>query len=221
MKVDKDAMAKIFRAPIDLVSEMERDSKSFREHNKENQSSLNTGKIPVQESFAPTSNVPSIAFNNLMSNLTRHIARGLVELPSYVNIKEVNHPLAIRIAYESGNEFLLRLEKVSSKQISTSEFHNVIAPLLNQRMSTIQFNAQQESISAFLDYLHDYQVICFNYQCANEQDCYELQMRLDKLEREYIVSCSEISVFLNYINFFSFRDYGCYVDLLFTCNSCC
>ena len=45
MKVDKDAMAKIFRAPIDLVSEMERDSKSFREHNKENQSSLNTGKI--------------------------------------------------------------------------------------------------------------------------------------------------------------------------------
>ena len=88
-------------------------------------------------------------------------------------------------------------------------------------MSTIQFNAQQESISAFLDYLHDYQVICFNYQCANAQDCYELQMRLDKLEHEYIASCSEISVFLNYINFFAFRDYGCYVDLLFTCNSCC
>ena len=47
MKVDKDAMAKIFRAPIDLVSEMERDSKSFREHNKENQSSLNLSLIHI------------------------------------------------------------------------------------------------------------------------------------------------------------------------------
>lgn len=221
MKVDKDAIAKIFRAPIALVSEMEQDSQNFRAHNKENQSSLNTGKIPVQESFAPTSNVPSVAFNNLMSNLTRHIARGLVELPSYVNIKEVNHPLAIRIAYETANKYLLRLEKVSSKQISTSEFHNVIAPLLNQRMSTIQFNAQQESISAFLDYLHDYQTLWFIFQGANEREYIEFQMRLDKLEREYIASCSEISVFLNYINFYGFRDYGCYVDLLFTCNSCC
>lgn len=212
----KNTMNEIINAPIKLLKEMEQDSKEFKDKNKDNNSSLNTGEIPVQESPIPTNCNTAIIYNNLMSNLTRHIYRGLVDLPSYVNIKDIKHPLAVRIAHINTNNFCIRLEKRSSEHITASQFHNIIMPLLNQRMESVRFNAQQEWQTAYIDYLKDYQTLCFIFQGANEHEYYNFQSRFDSLEREYNASCSEISVFLNQISFFGYKDFDCWVDLYFT-----
>lgn len=209
-------MNEIINAPIKLLKEMEQDSKEFKDKNKDNNSSLNTGEIPVQESPIPTNCNTAIIYNNLMSNLTRHIYRGLVDLPSYVNIKDIKHPLAVRIAHINTNNFCIRLEKRSSEHITASQFHNIIMPLLNQRMESVRFNAQQEWQTAYIDYLKDYQTLCFIFQGANEHEYYNFQSRFDSLEREYNASCSEISVFLNQISFYGYKDFDCWVDLYFT-----
>lgn len=209
-------MNEIINAPIKLLKEMEQDSKEFKDKNKDNNSSLNTGEIPVQESPIPTNCNTAIIYNNLMSNLTRHIYRGLVDLPSYVNIKNIKHPLAVRIAHINTNNFCIRLEKRSSEHITASQFHNIIMPLLNQRMESVRFNAQQEWQTAYIDYLKDYQTLCFIFQGANEHEYYNFQSRFDSLEREYNASCSEISVFLNQISFYGYKDFDCWVDLYFT-----
>lgn len=209
-------MKEIINAPIKLLKEMEQDSKEFKDKNKDNNSSLNTGEIPVQESPIPTNCNTAIIYNNLMSNLTRHIYRGLVDLPSYVNIKDIKHPLAVRIAHINTNNFCIRLEKRSSEHITASQFHNIIMPLLNQRMESVRFNAQQEWQTAYIDYLKDYQTLCFIFQGANEHEYYNFQSRFDSLEREYNASCSEISVFLNQISFYGYKDFDCWVDLYFT-----
>lgn len=212
----KNTMNEIINAPIKLLKEMEQDSKEFKDKNKDNNSSLNTGEIPVQESPIPTNCNTAIIYNNLMSNLTRHIYRGLVDLPSYVNIKDIKHPLAVRIAHINTNNFCIRLEKRSSEHITASQFHNIIMPLLNQRMESVRFNAQQEWQTAYIDYLKDYQTLCFIFQGANEHEYYNFQSRFDSLEREYNASCSEISVFLNQISFYGYKDFDCWVDLYFT-----
>lgn len=212
----KNTMNEILNAPIKLLKEMEQDSKEFKDKNKDNNSSLNTGEIPVQESPIPTNCNTAIIYNNLMSNLTRHIYRGLVDLPSYVNIKDIKHPLAVRIAHINTNNFCIRLEKRSSEHITASQFHNIIMPLLNQRMESVRFNAQQEWQTAYIDYLKDYQTLCFIFQGANEHEYYNFQTRFDSLEREYNASCSEISVFLNQISFYGYKDFDCWVDLYFT-----
>lgn len=212
----KNTMNEIINAPIKLLKEMEQDSKEFKDKNKDNISSLNTGEIPVQESPIPTNCNTAIIYNNLMSNLTRHIYRGLVDLPSYVNIKDIKHPLAVRIAHINTNNFCIRLEKRSSEHITASQFHNIIMPLLNQRMESVRFNAQQEWQTAYIDYLKDYQTLCFIFQGANEHEYYNFQSRFDSLEREYNASCSEISVFLNQISFYGYKDFDCWVDLYFT-----
>lgn len=212
----KNTMNEIINAPIKLLKEMEQDSKEFKDKNKDNNSSLNTGEIPVQESPIPTNCNTAIIYNNLMSNLTRHIYRGLVDLPSYVNIKNIKHPLAVRIAHINTNNFCIRLEKRSSEHITASQFHNIIMPLLNQRMESVRFNAQQEWQTAYIDYLKDYQTLCFIFQGANEHEYYNFQSRFDSLEREYNASCSEISVFLNQISFYGYKDFDCWVDLYFT-----
>lgn len=209
-------MNEIINAPIKLLKEMEQDSKEFKDKNKDNNSSLNTGEIPVQESPIPTNCNTAIIYNNLMSNLTRHIYRGLVDLPSYVNIKDIKHPLAVRIAHINTNNFCIRLEKRSSEHITASQFHNIIMPLLNQRMESVRFNAQQEWQTAYIDCLKDYQTLCFIFQGANEHEYYNFQSRFDSLEREYNASCSEISVFLNQISFYGYKDFDCWVDLYFT-----
>lgn len=212
----KNTMNEIINAPIKLLKEMEQDSKEFKDKNKDNNSSLNTGEIPVQESPILTNCNTAIIYNNLMSNLTRHIYRGLVDLPSYVNIKDIKHPLAVRIAHINTNNFCIRLEKRSSEHITASQFHNIIMPLLNQRMESVRFNAQQEWQTAYIDYLKDYQTLCFIFQGANEHEYYNFQSRFDSLEREYNASCSEISVFLNQISFYGYKDFDCWVDLYFT-----
>lgn len=212
----KNTMKEIINAPIKLLKEMEQDSKEFKDKNKDNNSSLNTGEIPVQESPIPTNCNTAIIYNNLMSNLTRHIYRGLVDLPSYVNIKDIKHPLAVRIAHINTNNFCIRLEKRSSEHITANQFHNIIMPLLNQRMESVRFNAQQEWQTAYIDYLKDYQTLCFIFQGANEHEYYNFQSRFDSLEHEYNASCSEISVFLNQISFYGYKDFDCWVDLYFT-----
>lgn len=212
----KNTMNEIINAPIKLLKEMEQDSKEFKDKNKDNNSSLNTGEIPVQESPILTNCNTAISYSNLMSNLTRHIYRGLVDLPSYVNIKDIKHPLAVRIAHINTNNFCIRLEKRSSEHITASQFHNIIMPLLNQRMESVRFNAQQEWQTAYIDYLKDYQTLCFIFQGANEHEYYNFQSRFDSLEREYNASCSEISVFLNQISFYGYKDFDCWVDLYFT-----
>lgn len=50
----KNTMNEIINAPIKLLKEMEQDSKEFKYKNKDNNSSLNTDEIPVQESPIPT-----------------------------------------------------------------------------------------------------------------------------------------------------------------------
>ena len=212
----KNTMNETINAPIKLLKEMEQDSKEFNDKNKDNNSCLNTGEIPVQESPIPANCNTAIIYSNLMSNLTRHIYRGLVELPSYVNIKDIKHPLAVRIAHINTNIFFIRIEKRSSERITASQFHNVIMPLLNQRMESVRFDAQQDWQSAYLDYLKDYQELCFIFQGANEQQFYNFQAKLDSLEREYNATCSEIWTYLNKISFYGYKDFDCWVDLYFT-----
>lgn len=212
----KNTMKEIFESSVNTFKELEKDSKEFNDKNKDTNSSLNTGEIPVQESPIPANCNTAIIYSNLISNLTRHIYRGLVELPSYVNIKDIKHPLAVRIAHINTNIFCIRLEKRSSEHITASQFHNIIMPLLNQRMESVRFNAQQEWQTAYIDYLKDYQALCFIFQGANEHEYYNFQSRLDSLEREYNASCSEISVFLNQISFYRYQDFDCWVDLYFT-----
>lgn len=212
-------MSDIFRASVNSFKEMESDSKNFRENNKKTNdalAALNTGEIPVQKCPIPVNCDIGLIYSNIMSNLTRHIYRGLVDLPSYVNIKDIKHPLAVRIAHINTNNFCIRLEKRSSEHITASQFHNIIMPLLNQRMESVRFNAQQEWQTAYIDYLKDYQTLCFIFQGANEHEYYNFQSRFDSLEREYNASCSEISVFLNQISFYGYKDFDCWVDLYFT-----
>lgn len=75
----KNTMNAIINAPIKLLKEMEHDSKELNDKNKDTNSSLNTGEIPVQESPIPANCNTAIIYSNLMGNLTRHIYRGLVE----------------------------------------------------------------------------------------------------------------------------------------------
>lgn len=212
----KNTMNAIINAPIKLLKEMEHDSKELNDKNKDTNSSLNTGEIPVQESPIPANCNTAIIYSNLMGNLTRHIYRGLVELPSYVNIKEIRHSLCVRIAHVNANIFCVRLEKRSSERITSSQFHNIIMPLLNQRMESVRFDAQQDWQSAYLDYLKDYQELCFIFQGANEQQFYNFQAKLDSLEREYNATCSEIWTYLNKISFYGYKNFDCWVDLYFT-----
>ena len=212
----KNTMNEIINAPIKLLKEMEQDSKEFNDKNKDNNSSLNTGEIPVQKSPIPVNCNTEIIYSNLMSNLCRHIYRGLVELPSYVNIKDIKHPLAVRIAHINAYNFCIRLEKCSSEHITASQFHNIIMPLLNQRMESVRFDAQQEWQTAYFDYLKDYQHLCYILQGTKEQEYYAFQDKLDSLEREYNATCSEIWTYLNKISFYGYKDFDNWVDLYFT-----
>ena len=219
MNFNKNMMSDIFRASVKTFKEMESDSKNFRENNKKTNdalAALNTGEIPVQKCPIPVNCDTGVIYSNIMSNLARHIARGLDELPSYINIKSVSNPLAIRIAYIKSNIFCVRLDKRTPDNISIRDFHNEIMPILNERVRKVRFNAEQDLFDIQNDYREDLQHLNFMLLNSSELEYWSIQDQLNRLQKEYNQTFSEINVFLNTISFFSYCDYGAYVDLYFS-----
>lgn len=89
-------------------------------------------------------------------------------------------------------------------------------PILNERVRKVRFNAEQDLFDIQNDYREDLQHLNFMLLNSSELEYWSIQDQLNHLQKEYNQTFSEINVFLNTISFFSYCDYGAYVDLYFS-----
>lgn len=216
-------MSQLFSAFKNGFSDLIKDSRQFRN----NQPKRNYDNIPVQENnFAQNSSnyyseqrFAYICEQNLLTDLTQHLIRGLAELPDYLKLKEVTHDVALPIKRIGNNTFVIRLEKNTNEKISYTFFHNTIKPNLNERMKKVVFNAGQEIMKASAIYREELTNLYYLAMSCNEYDCNYNYNYFDTKEqellKEYNLVWQDNYRFLNMITFLNCVDNGYYADLYF------